>query len=875
VTEKRPADRLLERAKRDPELESEMGFHLATIEEELRAEGWSAADAEVEARRRFGDPEAVRAAVDEVDGRTGMSGIRRWTDAVRQDLSFALRQMVRRPAASVMALLTLVLGVSATALVFSVVHAVVLQGLPFEDPDRLVGVSQTSPQGRLYSISEPNYVDFRERQEVFTEMGARGFARVVLTEEGRSESLGGLRATNTFLRLLGIDPVLGRHFTAAEDAHEGAEPVVLLAHGFWERHFGADQAVLDRAITIDGIRHRVVGVVPLERSWPEVEVVLPLGPHPTAERDNQMIEAVGRLAPGVTLTEAEAEMSRIAADLSAQYPESHDGWGADVRLLREFWVGPRLTRIGGFLLGAVGLLLLMVCVSITNLRVAQASVRLREMGVRIALGAGRGRITSQVLVEGLILAVVGGSLAVGLTYWALPLLKALGPVDMVRLAEASVNLPVLVVSLTAALLAVVVSGVAPVLLYARQGHGRALRMGSGQAGDEGGRLRNALVVGQFALAVTVVLGAGLMTRSLIELQRVELGFEPEGMARFSVRLPDTRFQRAERTPYVRRLVEEVEAVPGVIAAGASHARSLWGPPLNFVAPSDREPDRQEDFQPVTWRGVVGHYFEATGTRLLAGRTFGPADQDPDAAPTIMVDRALAEALWPGGDPVGETLTWFIPGGLQLTVIGVVENVRDEVIDAEARPRVYVPYEFTSWFEPSILVRTSGDPEGLLGALADAALQVDPTVPAMSLTTLQRDLRRETAWPRFNALVLAAFSAAALLLAALGIYGLTAFTVSRRRREIGVRVALGANRSGVMQVVLRRSLVLAGLGIALGVVASLGLARLVEGLVYGVSPQDPVTFGVVVTVMVVLAVISAAVPARRALAVSPREALRED
>jgi len=856
-------------------IRDEVAHHISELEAQLEAEGMSREQAVAEAARRFGDRNRIEQATREIASGWGM-----WTrraDIVRQDVAHALRQMLRHPLVSGLTLATLVVGVSATTIVFSVVHAVVLSPLPFHESERLLHVSQTSPQGRPYSISEPNFVDFRARQRSFVEMAAMGFDNPILSGLGDAESVEGMRVSHTFFSLLGITPILGRDFLAEEDLFGGATDVVLLSEGAWQRRYGSDEDVVGSTMFLDGSARRIVGVVPSGRAWPGVEVFAPLAPNPDVFRDDQRLEAIGRLLPGVTIEQAARDMSEIALQLSDEYPESTDRWGAAVQRARDWLIGPQLTQLGGFLLGPVGLFLLMACASVSNLLLARATVRLQEMGVRAALGAGRGRLAAQLTVEGLVLAVLGGALSVVLTLQGLRIVQALGPADIARLGEAGVNTSVLLVATAAAALAVVAAGAAPALLMVRGSVFSGLRMGSGAASGTGRRFRDGLVVAQFALAVTVVLSATLLTRSFVRLQNVELGFEPSGLLRFAVRLPDDRFSQATREDFLRLLREDVEAIPGVEAMGATSAPpfSRFGP-SNFVARSDQEPDRQEDFVPVSWRAISGDYFAAAGIPLLAGRLFGPEDRpaprDQVLNPPVIIDRALADMLWPGQDPLGRLVTWFLPGGRQCEVIGVVASARDEQVEGMPRPRIYRPFSYTFWDQPSVLVRTAGEATDLIPTLRRAVLSLDAAVPAISPAPVEQDLRETIAWPRFTMQVLTVFGFIALALAAMGIYGVTAFSVAQRRREIGVRVALGAEPAGVHWMVMRGAMRLALPGIVVGVAVSLGLMRFLETLLFDISSVDPVTYLLVPSTLALVAVASAWLPAKRAVRLDPRSAL---
>jgi putative ABC transport system permease protein len=854
----------------------EMEHHLEELQAQLEAEGLDPDVARAEAIRRFGDRDRV--ARDTPDPEPTGSRLLGVLDAVRQDVAFSLRQMRRSPLTSALTVATLVLGVSAAAVVFAVVHAVVLRPLPFADPERIVHVGQTSPQGRRYSISEPNFVDFRARQRSFEEMAAIGWASPILSGSGEPESVEAMRVSHTLFALIGVRPVLGRDFTAEEDAFGGANEVALLSEGAWTRRFGADPAILGRTVVLDGVAHRVVGVMPSEPAWPGVELFTPLAPNPDVYRDDQRLEAVARLAPGVSIEQAQRDMSRVAAQLSSEYPQSNDGWGAFVRSARDWRIGADLERLGGLLLGAVALFLAMTCASVSNLLLARASARSREMSVRSALGAGRGRILGQLVAEGAALAAVGGGLALLVSFQGLRLAKALGPADVARLNDATVGGPALAVALVAAMLTVLVAGVTPALLLGRRGASAALRASGSSSVGTGGAFRDALVVVQFALAVTVVTGAGLLVRSFMELQQVDLGFETGGVVRFGVRLPDDEYDQGGREDYLRILQDEIQAIPGVRAVGASTV-SPFGPmrPSNFVARSDREPDRQDDFVPVSWRAITGDYFSVLGIPVLAGRTFGPQDRfvpgGPPRNPPVIIDRVLAETLWPDGeDPVGRLVTWFLPGGQQCEVVGVVATARDERVDVEPRPRIYRPFTYTSWDQPAVLVRTAGDPGALIPELRRVALQIDPAAPAIDPAPVARDVRETVAWPRFGMQVLSFFGLVALTLAAMGVYGVTAFSVARRRHEIGVRVALGAKPAGVQWMVVRRGIRLAGVGIGLGLALALVLSRFLGVLLYDVSATDPATFLLVPAVLGLVALASTWIPARRALDLDPRAAL---
>jgi predicted permease len=850
--------------------------------EDLRREGMDEGDARREAGRQFGDIARVR---DECR-RIGMrrEGEMRLVDmaaALRQDVGFALRQLVRSPATSALAVLTLALGIGATTVVFSVVDAVVLEAVPFEDPDEIVAIRELTPQGDYFSTSDPNYLDWVDRQRSFSGVGAFTLGDVTLTGAGEAERLSGLRVTHGVFPLLRIKPILGRHIATDEDVAGVADRVVLLAEGFWERRFARDETLVGGSLDLDGVPHVVIGVVPSDRGFPGAEVFTPLRPDPDADRSNHMLQAVGRLSSSTSVTEARRDMERIAAELAAEYPEANDGWSATVSLLSEWRVGDRLERIGAFLMLAVGLLLLMACGSISTMLIARATGRQREMGLRAALGAGRRRIVGQLLTESAILGALGGSLGVLLAWLGTPAVRALGPDDLARLGDASIDGRVLTVALVTSLLSVLVFGLAPALFATRGRLFDALREGAPSVPGGHRRFRDAMVVAQFALAVVVVLGAGLTTRSFAEVQAVDLGFRPEGALQFSVGLPDGAFTMAERVTFLDQLSEQIAGLPAVEAVGVT----MSGPfspfqASNFVAPADDVPDRQDDFVPVSWRAVDGGFFAATGVRLMAGRVFGPADVPPQDEGAVasgyempaILDDNLAQVLWGTADAVGQAIVWNDPAGPTLRVVGVVSSIRDEGVQEEPRPRIYLPYAVFPWSSPVVLVRAGLDPAGLVPGIRSLVRSLDEDVPMMEVSTLPELTRRAVAWPRFTMQVVSAFGLVAVVLAAMGIYGVASFGVLRRRREIGIRVALGAEPGRVVGLVLRGAVRLALVGIALGVALAFAASGFLDTLLYGIAPTAPVTFTVLPLGLGLVAVAASWLPARRATRVDPREAL---
>lgn len=793
--------------------------------------------------------------------------------ALRQDAVFALRHLWRNPGYAALGVLTLGLGIGAATAIFGVVDAVVLRPLPFQEPERLIRVDERTPRGEAFSLSAPNYLDLRAAQRTFTSLAAYSWGNRVWQEEDEVRTLHGLKVTHDFFATLGIRPVTGRIFGAEEDRQGGDTRVALLSTGFWERAFGGDPGVVGRSIALDGVEYRVVGVVPADPSFLSAEVYTPLAPDPGARRGNHMVEAVGRLAPGVSIEQARADLAAIARELESRYPDSNAGWGVRLVTAREDWIGPRLERLGLVVLGAAGLLLLMACASVSNLLLARAAVRRHELSLRAALGAPRTRLLRQLLLEGGALAGAGAVLGLGLSAAAMPAIRALGPTDLPRLAAASVDIRALGFAAGAAIATVLLAALLPALFATRSGPGGGLReLATPTATPARRRLRSGLVALQVAVAVTLLLASALLTRSFDALRRVDLGFAPEQALRFRLHLPEDRYDDAARVRLVSDLEEKVAALGSVVSVGTTMGEPFGDfRAANFVAAGDAVPDRAEDFLPVSWRAVTPGFFDALEVRRLGGRLFDTTP--PGAGPLeVVVDEKLARTLWPDRSAVGETLVWNGPDGPRLRVVGVVATVRDETLE-QPRPRVYLSYAAFPWSAPALLVRFSGDDPGAAASGVRAALhELDPRLPADPPVELTGVLSDVVAWPRFSMQVVGAFSVTALLLATVGLAGVVAFLVRTRTREIGVRLALGASPRGVVWMMVRSGLLLTLSGVGAGIAVALAAARLLEGLLYGVAPTDAVSVAATAGVVLAVSLLATCVPSLAAASVDPKRAL---
>jgi predicted permease len=845
----------LSRGKLERELAEEMQLHLELAERDARARG----EAPGTARRRFGN----RALAAE-ESREAW-GWRR-LDELAGDLRYALRTMRRGPGFTLACVLALALGIGANTAIFSVVDAVLLRPLPYADSGRLVTILS---RGHL-PVAPRTYLDWQEQSRSFAAMGAAEAFGPNLAGIERPEQVTAMRLTPEVLPMLGVAPLLGRVPVAGD-----GPGVVVLSHGLWTRRFGADPGAIGREVRLDGTSHTVVGVMPpgfqFAPFWvtgAELWAPLDFG-EDAASRKRSSLRVFGRLAGGVSLEDARAEMAGIGARLDAEFP----GTSRDVQVvpLHEKVVGgvrPALL----VLLGAVGLVLLIACANVAHLLLARAAARQRELAIRAALGAGRGRLARQLLTESLLLALLGGAAGLGLAALAVDAVVALRPGDLPRVAGIGIDGRVLGVTLAVSLLAGLAFGVLPALTSLRPG----ARPGRGHG------LRGALVGSQVALSLVLAVGAGLMIRSVVKLGAIEPGWDPRGVVSMVVSVAGAeRGAPGKRAELFRALVEDVRAVPGVTAASAINHLPLGGDVWMFPIAIEGRPRAAPGEQPhAVYRVVLPGYFATMRQPLLAGRDVAPGDT-LDAAPVVVVNRRLAELHF-GGDALGARLAVGEDG--LATIVGVVADARQDDWTTPARAEVYLPYLQTraALEDPSshrayltLVARASTDSASLAATVRARVAALDPGVTVSHVATMEEVVAREHARPRFLLAVLGAFAGASLLLSAIGIYGVVSHAVARRRHEIGIRVALGATRGRVMRMVLREGLTPVIAGVLAGVAGALALARLLAGLLYGVGATDPVTFVAVAALLAAVAAAACLVPARRAARVDPMTALRQD
>ena len=811
-------------------------------------------------------------------GETARSGI---VDRFAQDLRYAARALWKHPGFTAIAALTLALGVGVNTAIFSVVNAVMLRPLPYGDPDRLIRIYESNPERGWpeFSASQPNFLDWRAQAKSWQALAATSGTTVAITSDEGIEVVRASRVTVDFLPALGIAPALGRNFTPDEDRPGGNSQVVILTDGFWRRAFAADEAVLGRTVSLQGTPYTVIGVLPPAFDWgQELQLIAPLAPDPQQPRGDHRLTVIGLLKPDATLDQARAELTSIAANLAAQYPADNAGWS--VRLVTFYdWIIPEQTRDSLVVLqGAVMVVLLIACLNVANLLLARGAARQKELAIRVAVGASRWRIIWHGAMESLLLAVLGAMAGVGLAAGTLRLLSAYASDTVPRLNEASIDAPTLLFAALTALLTAALFGLIPSVQAARDHGGQVLHDTSrGSTSGQGRqRLRTTLTVAEVALSVALLIGAGLLLRSFVSLQGVDAGFDLQSLMTGRVMITTragfgTPEQRVE---FWRRMTEEVRALPGIVgvSTGSGVPLSAGNTSTELAVPGVQPP---AGVQPsADWRVVTPGYFATMGIPLR-GRDFSEAAGDA-AGSYLIVSEALAKLYFPNEEALGKVVIPRSLGNRPHTIIGVAGDVRSFGLDAEARPMIYYSGFAAPVFNPMFIVwKSAVDPASHTSAIREAIRRINPDAALYSVASAEELLATSFGPRRFNLYLLGLFAAVAVTLAAIGLFGVMAYLVSQRTREIGVRLALGANRHDVLRLIIGRGLLLAVAGAAVGVAMALWLTRLMESLLFAVSATDPVTFVAVPVAMMLVALVACYVPARRAMRVDPVIALRSE
>ncbi len=802
------------------------------------------------------------------------------------DLRFALRQLRKSPGFTLIALLTLSLGIGANSAIFSVVDAVLLRPLPFLKPSQLVAVWETNPQAAQPAqsrneVAAGNFLDWHAHSTSFDGLSALYYTSLNLTGTNEPERIQSAYATSDLFQTLGVQPALGRSF-APDEAKVGGPRVAIISHGLWQRRFGSDAGIVGSSVLLSGNPTTVIGVMPrsFELQFPtnlQVDIWIPLrlDAATAANRKSHYLYVVGRLKDGVSIGAAQTALSGMAAQLQTRYPETNAGWGAKVISLHEQIVG-NVQRYLYVLFGAVGLVLLIACANVANLLLVRAVARQREIAVRLALGASRGRLIRQFLSESVVLALLGGSLGLLLAYWSVDLLVALSPPDLPDLSQVGLQAPVLIWTLLVCLATGVFMGVVPAWQATRPDIEKALKESGGRSGQAvGGRSLQLFVAGEVALALVLLIGAGLMLRTVARLQQVNPGFEAKNVVTMNISLPRQKYPTgAAMNRFFEQLLARVQALPGIEAAGGidplplSDSNGTTGFVIEGGAPLATA-DRPE----VEQRTVTGDYFAAMRIPLLKGRVFTKQDR-ADTPRQIVINEAFARRFWPNENPLGKRLG-FDDGSQQnwWEIIGVIGNVKHTRLDLEAKPEVYFSEAQSPGNFITLVARTSSAPAQMIAPLRRQILALDPDQPAFEIMTMEQRIAAALAQSRFVMLLLSVFAAVAALLAALGIYGVMVFVVAQRTREIGIRMALGAQHKDMLGMVLRQSLSVVVIGLVIGLVVAFAATRLLASLLYGVGTNDLATYASVIFLLGGTAVFASYIPARRAMKVDPMEALR--
>jgi putative ABC transport system permease protein len=803
---------------------------------------------------------------------------KRLEDEMFQDLRFGLRMLWKNPGFTLIVVFTLSLGIGANTAIFGVVNAVLLRSLPYESPERLVMLSESDGQRKVQSmdVSGPNFLDWRSQAQSFERMAAfDSEENFNLTGGELPERVKGATVSEDFFLTLGVTPVAGRAFLP-EEAKPGAAPVVMLSHALWQRRFGGDRGVVGRTIRVNGESATVVGVMPPSFQYPaDAELWAPFASALNQfNRSLYMLKVIARLKSGATITQARAELDTIAQRLAQQYPETNKDRGVHLATLHDDVVGDLKPALQ-VLLGAVLFVLLIACVNVANLLLGRADVRRRELAVRAALGAGRIRLLRQLLVESLLLAFAGGAGGLLLARMGASLLFSIDPSALPGRQEITLDAWLLGFTLLASLITGVMFGLVPAWQLSGADLRASLQIGEGSAAPGSQRLRSALVVAEIALALVLLVGAGLLIRSFWRLVNVETGFETRNVLTMQLQLPEKEYAEKPRVAaFYDQLRQRVQALPGVQSAGLVNTLPMSG---FFMQGLEVEgaPPLTPGQRPITaFRVTTPGYFGALGIPLINGRVFQETDRAETEA-VVIVDRTTARRYWPEGQALGKRVNLGGPQDPWLTVVGIVGDVRYHGLDSSVFPTIYAPHAQAHFYRMMLAVRTTTDPLTLVQAIKEQIAALDRNLPISKIQTMEQIVAGSVTQQRFNLTLLGAFAALALLLAAVGIYGVVSYSVSQRTREIGIRMALGARTRDVSRQVIGQCVKLALLGVALGLGGALALTRWMKTLLFDVSATDPLTFTAIALLLTSVALVAGWIPARRATKVDPLVALRHE
>lgn len=799
-----------------------------------------------------------------------------------QDLRFGVRLMLKRPGFTSVVLAVLALGIGANTAIFSVVNGVLLRPLNYPGAERILTIweDHTRREGPAREWTSPTgFQDWREQTGVFEHIAAVSNWGPTLTENGEPEMPAGAVVSAGAFAVTGVKPMLGREFTAEEDK-VGAEKVVILSHKLWQRRFNGDSAMVGRSIRLSGESYTVVGVMPAGFQLPIInnaEIFRPITPtlNPGCQRGCYTLRVIARLRPDVTLERAKTEMTALAARIEQQFPEDNKNVGVTLVPLQEFMVGNVRPAMLALLL-AVGFVLLIACANVANLMLAKAAAREREIAIRAAMGASRWQLVRQLLGESLLLALLGGGLGLLLAFWMVDLLKSLSPDGTPRLDEVGMDGRVLLFSLGISALTGLLCGLIPALPASKSDLNQSLREAGagGKTGAGSGKVRSALVVAEIAIALTLLIGAGLLMRSFVVLQSVDPGFSPVSVLTGRIGLPQTTYPKREQvTLFYDQLLERLKALPGVQSVAFASSVPMTGVDSDTSFIIEGRPAPPPDQQPAAWFSIVGQdYFRTLNIRLREGRTFD--NREGETSPgVVVVSETMARRYWPGETPVGKRIGFGRQQVRWAEIVGVVSDVRQFGLNTDARPTFYFSDRQRNANFRTLVLRAGGDPQAQVSAVRREIQALDKTLAMSRVQTMEQIIADSIAVPRLMMFLFGSFAAVAMLLAGLGIYGVMAYAVTQRTHEFGVRLALGAQTRDVLKLVLGQGMKLALLGVTIGLAAAFALTRLMKTLLFGVSATDPMTFAAIALLLVGVALAACWIPARRATKVDPMVALR--
>ena len=864
------------------DIDEEMRLHVEMETEANIERGMPSAEARRTALRNFGNFDSVRDSAYGVRG-GGM------LETLFQDVRYGVRMLVKHRGFTAVAVLTLALGIGANTAIFSVVNDLLLRPLPYRDAERLVMLWEINQEGtRQNTTSRTNFRGWREQSTAFEGMAAFSDQRLSLSGGGEPEEVSVQLASPELFRVLGVEPILGRGFTE-EDARPGTPDVAVLSHGIWQRRYGGDPTVVGKPITLNGAPFTVVGVLPMGFQWhikkrsgtgrpAEIWAPLAMPTEGGAATRGRFLSVVARMKPGVSHEQAEAELKTITARLEQEAPQYNKGIGSEVIPLREQFVGnvrPALL----ILLGAVGFVLLIACANVANLMLSRSAAREKEIALRTALGASRLRVVRQLLTESVLLAILGSVIGLMVAWWGIGALVAISPPDLVNLQGVGINLTVLAWTLGVSLATGIIFGIAPALEATRLNLNDALKEGGKGAGGQGARssrLRSAFVIAEVALALVLLASAGLLVKSFARLQQIDTGFNTENVLTMVVRLPDGKYkEEPQMVAFFRQATERIRALPGVRSAGMVNFLPLYGglgSNTGFTVEGRPEPPPGEE--PSTHVRVAdAGYFGAMGIPLLRGRNFTDFEAS-EARRVVLISESMARRHFPGEDPLGKRISvQMFEKPTPTEIVGVVGDVRYDSLTDEAQPTVYFPHPELTYPFMTLVIRTIDDPAEMAPAVRRELSTMDPVQPVSDVRTLNQVMADTTGRARFNTLLFGLFAGLATLLAAVGIFGVMSYSVALRTREIGIRMALGAQPGHVMGLILRQGLLLALIGIGIGLAGALALTRVMSSLLFEVDVTDSATFAAIVLLLTVVSLIACYIPARRATRIDPLIALR--